>query len=132
MSQTHATAGRTASTIASTEGRGSIPPGTSRDESLPAEGAIKGGSIEPDIISTSPTPQRDINRCKQLTGELQEQCLRDLGASSGSSVPSAPAPPSLVRRDPVPSRRRRTRASRDELRNAEPTARRRGGFRRKA
>ena len=83
-----------------TEGRGSILPGTSHDESLPAEGAIKGGSIEPDI-STSPTPQRDINRCKQLTGELQEQCLRDLGASSGSSVPSKPAPPSLVRRDPV-------------------------------
>jgi len=46
----------------------------SRDESRPANGAIQGGSIERDI-GTSPAPQRDINRCKQLTGELREQRL---------------------------------------------------------
>lgn len=88
-----------AQTAGETDGRGSIPPGTSQDESRPAEGAIKGGSIEPDIES-SRTPQEDVNRCKQLTGVLREQCLRDLGASSGGTVPK-PAPPSPVRRDPV-------------------------------
>jgi hypothetical protein len=88
-----------AQTAGETEGRGSIPPGTSQDESRPAEGAIKGGSIRRDIES-SRTPQEDVNRCKQLTGVLREQCLRDLGASSGSTVPK-PAPPSPVQRDPV-------------------------------
>jgi hypothetical protein len=87
-----------AQTAGDAEGRGSIPPGTSRDESRPAEGAIEGGSIEPDMGS-SRTPQRDINRCKQLTGTLREQCLRDLGASSGGTLP--PKPPSPVQRDPV-------------------------------
>ena len=82
------------------EGRGSIPLGESRSESSPAEGAIKGGSIESDI-GTSRTPERDIARCNQLTGELREQCLRDLGASAGGSAPSSPAPPSPVQRDPV-------------------------------
>ncbi|OGA81342.1 MAG: hypothetical protein A3G27_01395 [Betaproteobacteria bacterium RIFCSPLOWO2_12_FULL_66_14] len=100
MALAGAAANSLAQTAGEAEGRGSVPPGTSRDESRPAEGAIKGGSIEPDI-STSPAPQRDINRCKQLTGELREQCLRDLGASSGSSVPSKPAPPSPVQRDPA-------------------------------
>jgi hypothetical protein len=87
-----------AQTAGDAERRGSIPPGTSRDESRPAEGAIRGGSIEPDIGSSS-TPQRDINRCRQLTGTLREQCLRDLGASSGGTQP--PTPPSPVQRDPV-------------------------------
>lgn len=86
---------------AQTEGqRGSIPPGESRDESGPAEGAIKGGSIEQDI-GTSRVPADDIARCKQLTGTLREQCLRDLGASAGGARPSPPAPPSPVQRDPV-------------------------------
>ena len=89
-----------AQSAAEAEGRGSIPPGESRDESRPAEGAIKGGSIESDI-GTSRTPERDIARCNQLTGELREQCLRDLGASAGGSAPSSPAPPSPVQRDPV-------------------------------
>jgi hypothetical protein len=51
--------------------RGSVQPGDSQYESRPAEGAIKGGSIEPDIGS-SPAPERDIARCKKLTGELRE------------------------------------------------------------
>ena len=85
--------------VAQTEGqRGSIPPGESRDESRPAEGAIKGGSVEEDI-GTSRVPAEDIARCKQLTGTLREQCLRDLGASAGGTRP--PAPPSPVQRDPV-------------------------------
>lgn len=86
---------------AQTEGqRGSIPRGESRDESRPAEGAIKGGSIEEDI-GTSRIPAEDIARCKQLTGTLREQCLRDLGAGAGGTRPSPPAPPSPVQRDPV-------------------------------
>lgn len=71
------------------EGRGSIPPGESRDESRPADGAIKGGSIEKDI-GASQKPEREIARCKELTGELQEQCLRDLGAGAGGSQPGSP------------------------------------------
>ena len=53
------------------------PQGTARDGSAPAEGAIKGGSLEPDI-RTSLEPRRDIARCKELHGKLREECLRDL------------------------------------------------------
>ena len=77
-----------------TERRGAIPPGESRDASRPADGAIKGGSIEGDI-GTNLAPERDIARCKQLTGELREQCLQDLGASAGAS--RAPAPIQRIR-----------------------------------
>lgn len=71
------------------EGRGSIPPGESRDESRPADGAIQGGSIEKDI-GASREPEREIARCKQLAGELREQCLRDLGAGAGGTQPATP------------------------------------------
>src|SRR5690349_19272281 len=64
-----------------TEPRGSIPLGMARDGSRPAEGAIIGGSLEPDI-RLSPAPQRDIRRCHQLAGQLREDCLRTLGANS--------------------------------------------------
>jgi hypothetical protein len=87
-----AAAASLAQTSSETAQRGSILPGESRDESRPAEGAIQGGSIEEDIGATR-TPGRDIARCKQLTGELREQCLRDLGAGAGGSRPPAPAPP---------------------------------------
>lgn len=99
MTIASAAAVSSAQTGGETDERGSIPPGTSRDESRPAEGAIKGGSIDPDIGSST-TPQENINRCKQLTGVLREQCLEDLGASSGGTLPK-PAPPSPVQRDPV-------------------------------
>jgi hypothetical protein len=79
--------------------RGSIPPGESRGASRPAEGAIRGGSIEADV-GTSPTSERDVARCMQLTGILRDQCLRDRGAGAGASQPP-PAPPSPVQRDPV-------------------------------
>ena len=52
-------------------------PGAARDGSGPAEGAIKGGSLEPDIRE-SPAPQRDVERCKELSDKLREDCLRDL------------------------------------------------------
>jgi hypothetical protein len=59
------------------KGQRTPPPGTARDGSAPAEGAIKGGSLERDI-RTSPEPRRDIARCKELQGRLREECLRDL------------------------------------------------------
>ena len=61
--------------------RGSLPVGTARDGSAPAEGAIMGGSLEPDI-RTSPAPKRDVERCKELTPKLREECLRDLNTPS--------------------------------------------------
>jgi hypothetical protein len=71
--------------------RGSIPLGSSRDGSRPSEGAITGGSVlsgeaggVPNGASNRPS-ERDISRCKQLTSVLREECLRDLGASSGGT-----------------------------------------------
>ena len=87
--------------VAQSEGeRGSVPPGESRDESRPAEGAIKGGSIEGDLGS-SRAPAEDIARCKELTGTLREQCLRDLGAGAAGGTRPPPRPPSSVPRDPI-------------------------------
>jgi hypothetical protein len=75
--------------------RGSIPPGTSRDESRPSEGAIQGGSVSapdgvaPEVKSGSAL-QKEINRCKELKGVLREQCLGDLqDASTGGARPPA-------------------------------------------
>ena len=51
--------------------RGSVPSGTERSGSGPADGAIIGGSLEPE-------PGRDVKRCKELGGKLREECLRDL------------------------------------------------------
>jgi hypothetical protein len=84
-----------AQTSSETGPRGSIAPGEGRDERRSAEGATQGGSIEEDI-GTRRAPERYIARCKQLTGELREQCLRDLDASAGGSQT-----PSPVQRDPV-------------------------------
>jgi hypothetical protein len=96
------------STASLSEGeRGSIPPGTSQDGSRPSEGAIKGGAIlpgesagVPDAGSTRPS-EREINRCKELTGVLRDECLRDLGASAGGTRAPESTPPPPVGRDPV-------------------------------
>jgi hypothetical protein len=93
-------AGAAAISLAQTSERGSIPPGESRDESRPTEGAIEGGSIEQDIDS-SRLPAEEIARCQQLTGVLREQCLRDLGGGAGASRPPRPASPPPVQRDPI-------------------------------
>jgi hypothetical protein len=88
------------------EKRGSIPIGTSQDGSGPSDGVLKGGSIKRDP-GTSQTPQRDVNRCKELSGVLQEECLLDLGPSAaGAALPDAApvAAPNTLYADP---RRRR-------------------------
>lgn len=85
-----------AATLAAGQGsepRGSMPLGTARDGSRPAEGAIIGGSLEPDI-RLSPAPKRDIQRCRQLAAQLREDCLRTLGADparKGEARPRATA-----------------------------------------
>ena len=58
------------------EKRGSIPIGTSQDGSGPSDGALIGGSTE--RLDASKAPQRAINRCKELAGALQQECLQDL------------------------------------------------------
>lgn len=81
-------------------GRGSTPPGTSQDGSGAADGAIKGGAIQPGERSGVPSnapanptaTQRAEQRCRDLTGTLREQCLRDLDSGSGAtSGPAGPA-----------------------------------------
>jgi hypothetical protein len=68
-------------------GRGSTPPGTSRDGSAPGDGAITGGSIAPGGREAA------VKRCHDLAGVLREQCLRDAdNAGGGSSAPAGKAP----------------------------------------
>jgi hypothetical protein len=70
-------------------GRGSTPPGTSRDGSAPGDGAITGGSINPGERSGVPQKQR----CNELEGILREQCMRDVErAGGGRTVPPSKAP----------------------------------------
>ena len=87
------------------EKRGSIPLGTSRDGSGPSDGALKGGTLKPDV-GASKEPLRDVNRCKELSGALRDECLLDLGATAAGAADSAPtvSPPSTLVADP---RRRR-------------------------
>lgn len=73
------------------EERGAPPPGVSRDQSRPAEGALKGGSVQPDR-SSGPTPEAYADKCRQLAGELREQCLRDLSAGGGAKPPQTEPP----------------------------------------
>ena len=80
-----------------TEKRGSIPIGTSKDGSGPSDGALQGGSIQPSI-ATSKTPQRDVQRCKELAGTLQEECLRDL---KDETAPPKPRRPDVERVKPL-------------------------------
>ena len=87
------------------EKRGSIPVGTSQDGSGPSDGALIGGTLKPDI-GASKDPLRDVNRCKELSGVLREECLLDLGATAAGAADSAPTvePANTLYADP---RRRR-------------------------
>lgn len=68
------------------EERGSTPPGTARDGSKPADGAIKGGSILPGETGGIP-------RCNELSGTLREDCLaKERGAATGSSPTEKKSP----------------------------------------
>jgi len=66
------------------EKRGSIPIGTSQDGSGPSDGAIIGGSTE--RLDASKAPARAIDRCRELIGALQEECIQDLGLSTTSAT----------------------------------------------
>jgi len=71
--------------------RGSTPPGTARDGSAPAEGAIKGGAILPG--EHSGVPDRPLSHCYELSGTLREQCLRDArNAGAGATRPPEASP----------------------------------------
>ena len=76
-------------------GRASTPPGISQDGSRPAEGAIKGGSIQPGETSGLPQRSAIAKRCTELTGTLREQCLRDAESASGGAT--LPRPDPMVR-----------------------------------
>jgi hypothetical protein len=68
------------------EPRGSIPPGTAADGSRPADGAIKGGSIQPG--ETGGLPDERVRRCKELSGTLREDCLKkEQDANTGAGAP---------------------------------------------
>jgi hypothetical protein len=54
--------------------RGSVPPGASVDGAPPIGGAIVGGSIQRNDKADTP---KELERCRDLTGTLQAQCLRD-------------------------------------------------------
>ena len=73
-----------AQTAEEPEKRGSIPIGTSQDGSGPSHGALIGGSTE--RLDVSKTPARAIDRCKELIGALQEECIKDLGLSTTSAT----------------------------------------------
>jgi hypothetical protein len=75
--------------------RGSVPPGQSRDGSAPAEGAIKGGTIQPG--ETAGVPEK---RCDELSGSLREDCLKQRreGAAGATKLPS-----DTRKKSPVPA-----------------------------
>jgi hypothetical protein len=56
------------------ESRASVPPGVSLDGAPPSGGAIVGGSIQRSDKAATPL---ELERCRDLTGTLQAQCLRD-------------------------------------------------------
>jgi hypothetical protein len=82
-------------------GRGSTPPGMSQDGSGVADGAIKGGSIQPGERSGMPEQSPAVKRCEDLGGTLREQCLKDAqSASGGATLPGALPKPDPNVRDP--------------------------------
>ena len=92
-----------------TEKRGSIPIGTSADGSGPSDGALIGGSVKRGG-DTGALPQRDVNRCKELTATLKDDCIRDLTSGVSGALPTfepfpRPLPASDIYADP---RRRRS------------------------
>jgi hypothetical protein len=57
-----------------------------RDVSKPADGALKGGSI--------PKPAKpNVQRCRELTGTLREQCLEQEKRSSAGATRAPGEPP---------------------------------------
>ena len=56
------------------ESRASVPPGKSLDGAPPIGGAIVGGSIQRSDETVTPLERE---RCRDLTGTLKTQCLRD-------------------------------------------------------
>jgi hypothetical protein len=74
--------------------RGSTPPGTSRDGSKPADGAITGGSILPGESAGTPSAGTTApsHRCDELSGTLREQCLRDATREKHDSCDSLVGP----------------------------------------
>jgi hypothetical protein len=85
--------------------RGSIPPGQSRDGAAPSEGALKGGAILPGEtggMRDSPPDQAKIEqRCKELSGTLREDCLRQgrESASGGGGEANDTRTPKIERAD---------------------------------
>ena len=88
-----------AAAFAQSAERGAIPPGLSQDGSRPAEGALKGGTIQPGEASGVPE-RRATRRCQDLQGVLREQCLRDLDSASGGASAPPPGLPGVVTREP--------------------------------
>jgi hypothetical protein len=82
--------------------RGNTPPGMSQDGAKPADGAIKGGSAAGSTIMPGESgglPNKDIQRCKELSGSLREDCLkkeRDSSAGAGATMPSTPDKPTDI------------------------------------
>ena len=91
--------------VAQTPGVGETRPTVpgARDGSAPADGAIKGGSMEQGrqaVDSAKPQTESDSSaaRCHDLNGSLRDDCLRDErnrnAASGGTRAPEpATAPP---------------------------------------
>ena len=78
--------------------RGNTPPGMSKDGSKPSDGAIMGGSGAGSTIlpgERGGLPNKDIQRCNELSGSLREDCLKkeDRNAGTGSTMPSTPDKP---------------------------------------
>ena len=97
-------------TSGETEKRGSIPIGTSADGSGPSDGALIGGSVKRGGDAGA-SPQRDVNRCKELTATLKDDCIRDLTSGVSSALPTfdaspRPLPASDIYADPRRPRRR--------------------------
>jgi len=91
--------------LAQTPGVGDTRPSApgARDGSSPADGAIKGGSMDksgPAVDATKPPSEPDsaIARCHDLSGSLRDDCLRDersrnAGAGDTRAPEPATAPP---------------------------------------
>lgn len=91
--------------LAQTPGVGDTRPSVpgARDGSAPADGAIKGGSIEKsapavDANKSVTVPDSAIARCHDLSGSLRDDCLRqererEAGAGATRAAEPATAPP---------------------------------------
>lgn len=82
--------------------RGNTPPGMSQDGAKPADGAIKGGSAAGSTIMPGEQgglPNKDIQRCNEMSGSLREDCLkkeRESSAGAGGTMPSTPDRPADI------------------------------------